>query len=87
MSTGKSRSLVTDSQSHIDGENVVVRLRRGIQQAKVAGFDVRMEHLGEGEAGWCQLGKKRILFLDASQTAQDQLEELGEALANFRKAA
>ncbi|KAA1262040.1 hypothetical protein LF1_46010 [Rubripirellula obstinata] len=69
------------------GDNVVVRLRRGIQQAKAAGFEVRMEHLGDGEAGWCQIGSKRILFLDAAQTAQDQLEELGEALANFRRAA
>jgi hypothetical protein len=68
-------------------DNVVVRLHKGIQQAKAAGFDVRMEPLGDGEAGWCQIGSKRILFLDAAQTAQDQLDELNEALENFRRAA
>ena len=87
MSNGKSRSMTLNSQSGTTADNVVTRLRRAIRQAKATGFDVRMEHLGDGQAGWCQVGSKRILFLDASQTAQDQLEELGEALADFRGAA
>jgi hypothetical protein len=87
MSNTTSRNPLVHPPSQATGENVVVRLRKGIQQAKAAGFDVRLEHLGDGEAGWCQVGSKRILFLDASQTAQDQLEQLGEALANFRAAA
>ena len=65
------------------GDNVVVRLKRRIQQAKAAGFTVRLEPLGEGEAGWCQIGSKRMLFLDASQTARDQLDQLSESLQNY----
>lgn len=69
------------------GETVVARLGRGIQQAKAAGFEVRLEHLGDGQAGWCQVGQKRILFLDASETAGEQLHQLRQALTDFQNTA
>ena len=64
-------------------DNVVVRLERRMSQAMADGFDVRLEPLGDGQSGWCQIGSQRLLFLDSLQTARDQLDQLNEALESF----
>ena len=68
------------------GQTVVARLGQAIQQAKAAGFDVRLEPLGDGQAGWCQVGRKRILFLDASETASEQLRQLQQLMTEYHAA-
>lgn len=70
------------SQQHQE-ENIVERLRRRVREVRQSGFEVRIERLDEGEAGWCQVGAKRMIFLDISQTAREQLAQLNDALANY----
>ncbi len=64
-------------------ENVVVRLRRKIRQAKQQGFRVRSEYLEDQQATWCEIGGVKTLFIDLSQTADQQLLQLEESLASF----
>lgn len=66
-------------------ENIVAYLKRRIGEARKLGFHVRVEPMEEGQSGWCQIGAKKILFLDASRTAAEQLGQLDEALADFRR--
>lgn len=75
-------SIPTPAESH-ETENVVARLRHRIDQAKRQGFHVRIEVLGDEQPGWCQVGTKRLIFLDLSQTAAEQLAQLNETLASF----
>ncbi|TWU63367.1 MULTISPECIES: hypothetical protein [Crateriforma] len=65
-------------------DHVVSRLKWRIQDATQMGFHVRTEPLDGRGADWCQLGRRRILFLDMTQTAADQLEQLDQILAEFR---
>lgn len=64
-------------------ENIVSRLKRRIGEARKIGFHVRVEPMEDGQSGWCQIGAKKTLFLDASRTAAEQLVQLDEALADF----
>ncbi len=64
--------------------NVVDRLRDGILQAKRMGFRVRVEPLEDGQAGWCQIGSKTMIFIDASLSANEQLSQLGETVADYQ---
>ncbi|TWU56852.1 hypothetical protein Poly51_27690 [Rubripirellula tenax] len=64
-------------------DTVVARLRRRIRQAKSAGFQVRMEVLDDEQAGWCQVGRTRILFVNLSNTAAEQLAQVEETLRDF----
>lgn len=64
-------------------ENVVQRLRRRRQDAMRLGFHVRVEVLGDEQATWCEIAGKRVLFLDLTQTAAEQLHQLNEILASF----
>ncbi|MDA8744942.1 hypothetical protein N9N28_09955 [Rubripirellula amarantea] len=64
-------------------DNVVERLRKRLREVRQDGFDVRIERLEDGAAGWCQIGVKRMIFLDVSQTAREQLAQLDDAVANY----
>ena len=44
------------------------------------GFQVRMEVLEDQQPGWCQIGNSKLLFVDLSQTAAEQLAQLEELL-------
>jgi hypothetical protein len=66
------------------GEHIVDRLRARIREVRAMGFHVRQEVLGAHQPNWCELGGKKVLFLDASQTARDQLASIEEALAGYR---
>ncbi|MEM9364485.1 MAG: hypothetical protein AAGD07_00710 [Planctomycetota bacterium] len=52
--------------------NVLDRLRRMKRIANDNGFEVRDEPVGGGST-WCELRGRRVLFLDQSQTAGEQI--------------
>lgn len=64
-------------------ENVVVRLRGRIAEARTLGFKVRMEALDGEQATWCEIAGVPTLFVDLSQTAAEQLQQLEETLASY----
>lgn len=68
-----------------DRENVVQRLRRRADDARRMGFEVRAECLDGQHATWCQIGDRRIVFMDLSQSAAEQLQQLDETLASFQQ--
>lgn len=63
--------------------NIVQRLKSQIKKAKSLGFTVRFELLDGEQPSWCVLGKSKVLFLDLSQTANEQLRSLNETLDSF----
>ncbi len=67
-------------------DHVVSRLSWRIQDATQMGFHVRTEPLDGRGADWCQIGQRKILFLDLTQTAAEQLAQLDEVLAEFAAA-
>jgi hypothetical protein len=67
-------------------ENVVERLRAKIRQARSKGFVVRQEILGEQPSTWCEIGGRKLLFLDAAQSAREQIATLDELLADYQVA-
>ena len=68
-------------------ENVLQRLQRRTEEARRLGFEVRAEYLDGPQATWCQLGSRRIIFIDLSQTAAEQLQQLNETLATLPPAS
>lgn len=64
-------------------ENVVVRLKQTLQRARAEGFQVRMEVLDDEQASWCVIAGKPTLFVDLSQTAAEQLQQVEETLAAY----
>lgn len=63
--------------------NVVARLRQRIADARRLGYRVRIEVLEDQQAGWCQVGKSKLIFIDLSQSAAEQLAQLDETLAEI----
>jgi len=74
---------INDSQPQ---ENVVERLRTRIKQARARGFIVRQEMLGPHQSTWCEIGGRKMLFLDAAQPAREQITTIDEVLANYQAA-
>lgn len=66
-----------------DSPNVAQRLAQGIGTAKEMGFDVRKVVLNGQTPGWCEVGGKKILFLDLSATTSEQLTQLDEIIASY----
>lgn len=65
--------------------NVVARLKRRMEDARSLGFKVRMEALEGEQATWCEIAGVPTLFIDLSQTAAEQLQQLDETLAAFSR--
>lgn len=65
--------------------NVVARLKRRMEDARSLGFKVRMEALDGEQASWCEIAGVPTLFIDLSQTAAEQLQQLDETLAAFSR--
>lgn len=65
------------------GQNIVARLATRISEVRALGFQVRQEVLGAHQPDWCEIGGQKVLFLDASQSARQQLESIDEALGRF----
>lgn len=55
-------------------------LEEAIRLATDSGFEVRHEWLGEAPGGACRIGTKRVLFVDLSLTANEQLDQVVHAL-------
>ena len=64
-------------------ENVVARLKRRLGEARGMGFQVRIEPLDGEQASWCEIAGVPTLFVDLSQTAAEQLQQLEETLAAY----
>jgi hypothetical protein len=45
-----------------------------IDRARMAGFEIRFEMLSGQGGGFCQVANRKILFVDLSLNAPDQLE-------------
>ncbi|MCC9603959.1 hypothetical protein LOC67_25690 [Stieleria sp. JC731] len=77
-----------ESYSRAKGRpNVAERLKLAIRQAKELGFDVRRIVLEDQQPGWCQVGSKRILFLDLSSTTTEQLDQITQILDSYTAVA
>ena len=63
--------------------NVAQRLAQAIGTAKEMGFDVRKVILDDQMPGWCQIGDKKILFLDLTATTDEQLDQIDQIIASF----
>ena len=77
----------TSPAAENQAENVVQRLRRRLREAQQMGFEVRREWLEDQQASWCEIGGKRTLFVDLSQTAAEQLRQIDESLAAYSASA
>ena len=55
-------------------------LEEALRVAMNSGFEVRQEWLNEKGGGACRIGKRQVLFVDLSLTAQEQLEQVLVAL-------
>ncbi len=65
----------------------VAQLRRLMREAKAKGFQVRQEPLGNQAGSWCEIGGRATIFIDAAQSAGEQLQVLQQALAEYRPPA
>lgn len=57
-------------------------LEDALRLAMNSGVEVRQEWLNEKGGGLCRIGKRRVLFVDLSLTASEQLEQV---LQNLRR--
>ncbi len=64
-------------------QNVVSRLRSRLDDARGLGFRVRMVALDGEQATWCVIGGVPTLFVDLSQTAAEQLQQVNESLKAY----
>ncbi|MGB7344353.1 MAG: hypothetical protein WBD20_09075 [Pirellulaceae bacterium] len=63
--------------------NIVERLKTRIAEVKRMGFRVRTELLDGPAATWCILGGQKVIFLDLSHSANEQLLQLNEAIESY----
>jgi hypothetical protein len=64
-------------------DNVVQRLKQQLAEARATGFKVRLEMLDGEQATWCEIAGVPTLFVDLSQTAAEQLQQVEETLAAY----
>lgn len=64
-------------------DNVVSRLKQRLKDARTLGFKVRMELLDDEHGSWCEIAGVPTLFVDLSQTAAEQLQQVEETLAAY----
>ena len=84
--TNFTSSANSDANPSPSAENIVQRLRRRTREAKAMGFRIRTEWLDDQQASWCEIGGVKTLFIDLSQSASEQLQQLEESLASFADA-
>lgn len=63
--------------------NVAQRLAQAIGTASEMGFDVRKVVFSDQTPDWCQVGNKKILFLDLTATTSEQLVQIDEIIASY----
>ena len=80
----KQPSISSPDGAHLGGgQNVIERLRERIRDTKGIGIRIRSEWLEDQQATWCEIGGVKTIFIDLSQTAAEQLEQLEESLASL----
>jgi hypothetical protein len=62
-------------------------LEQAISAAQALGYEVRLEWLGGAAGGACEFGGKRWVFIDLALSADEQLEQVIEALQQDARAA
>ncbi len=65
--------------------NIVERLRLKTEYAWRQGFTVRFEVLEGREATWCEIGGKKMIFVDIALTASEQLEQIERTIHEFER--
>ncbi len=55
-------------------------LEQAISAAQALGYEVRLEWLGGAAGGACEFGGKRWVFIDLALSADEQLEQVVDAL-------
>ena len=65
-------------------DNIVLRLKAKLKEARSLGFKVRMELLSDEQASWCVVGGVPTLFVDLSQNAAEQLRQVDETLGAYQ---
>ncbi|WP_147870160.1 hypothetical protein [Stieleria maiorica] len=66
-----------------DPPNIVQRLAQAVGTAKEMGFEVRKVVLDDQMPGWCQIGSKKILFLDLAASTSEQLDQIDQIVASY----
>ncbi len=51
-------------------------LEEALRLAEQAGFEVRRQWLGESNGGACRIGEQKVLFVNLSLTAEEQLRQV-----------
>ncbi|MAI71801.1 MAG: hypothetical protein CMM01_12930 [Rhodopirellula sp.] len=74
---------VGSQNGNLTTDNVVSRLRQRLHDARATGFKVRMEVLDDEQASWCVISGVLTLFVDLSQTASEQLQQVEETLSAY----
>jgi hypothetical protein len=59
-------------------------LEEAILLAKREGFSVRRQWLGETAGGPCRIGTQKVLFINLSLTAEEQLHQAVQGLRSIR---
>ncbi|MFK8114497.1 MAG: hypothetical protein AB8B91_20015 [Rubripirellula sp.] len=66
-----------------DDANVVARLKQRLAEVRKLGFKVRVEMLDDPQASWCEIAGIPTLFVDLSQTAAEQLQQVNETIREW----
>ena len=78
---GQHDSMTANDPTNLEQpHNVVQRLQRRIHQTRTIGYEIRLDLFEGQQTGWCELRGIKTIFLDASQTAGEQLSQLEEIL-------
>jgi hypothetical protein len=64
-------------------DNVLKRLSNRLADARSQGFRVRIEPLESQTATWCEIAGIPTLFVDLSQPAGEQLQQIDDALKSY----
>lgn len=72
-------------QSTNETMNVAQRLRERIRAAQAFGFEIRHEVLDDQTPGWCQIGSRKLMFVDLAATTAEQLAQVEEFVEDFKR--
>ncbi len=89
IASNQSKISVLPHRSGVPNDhesNVVERLQNRIESARAMGFDVRREVLGDNVPTWCEVAGRKMMFLDISQTASEQLQHVEQLLGEYQRA-
>jgi len=67
-----------------DNDNIVLRLKAKLKEARSHGFKVRVELLDDEQGSWCVIAGVPTLFVDLSQTAAEQLRQVEQTLEAYQ---